>query len=617
MNNIRNFCIIAHIDHGKSTLADRLLELTGTIAKRDMKEQLLDQMDLERERGITIKLQPVRMEHNGYILNLIDTPGHVDFTYEVSRSLAACEGAVLLVDATQGVQAQTIANLYLALEQGLTIIPVVNKIDLPAADVEKTKAEIVNIIGCKQEEILSVSGKTGAGVAELIKEIVKRVPPPKIAEEKPLRALIFDSQYDDYRGVVAYIRVMDGVIKAGIKTEMLATGAEGEALEVGYFKPRLVKSEILKSGEIGYVVTGLKNISYLKVGDTIAEKAKPRSELLSTTGGKRPEALPGYKEVHPMVFAGIFPKDGSEFTLLREAMDKLKLNDSSLLFEPEHSEALGFGLRAGFLGLLHLEITLERIRREAGLEVIVTAPSVAYEVYKTNGEKIIIKSPQELPNTSYVEKIFEPWVKVDIVSPKDFIGNIMTLVTAKRGVYKNTEYIGDEGYGTRVILHYEMPLATVVTDFYDKLKSASSGYASLNYELTDYRAADVERLDIIVANDLVEALSTLIYRDWAYGDGRRIVDKLKDILPRQMFEVKIQAVLNYQKVGKNAGGKIIASSRIPAMKKDVMAKMSGGDVTRKMKLLRKQKEGKKKMMAQGMGKVDIPQEAFTAVLKRE
>ncbi len=613
MSNIRNFCIIAHIDHGKSTLADRLLELTGTVAKRDMKEQLLDQMDLERERGITIKLQPVRMDYtighptsnSKYILNLIDTPGHVDFTYEVSRSLAACEGAVLLVDATQGVQAQTIANLYLALEQGLTIIPVVNKIDLPAADVEKTKAEIVNIIGCNKEEILSVSGKTGAGVTELIAEIIKRVPPPKIAEEKPLRALIFDSQYDDYRGVVAYIRVMDGMIKPGIKTEMLATGAEGEALEVGYFKPRLVKAEILKSGEIGYIVTGLKNISYLKVGDTIAEK------------NKRPETLPGYKEVRPMVFAGIFPKDGSEFTLLREAMDKLKLNDSSLLFEPEHSEALGFGLRAGFLGLLHLEITLERIRREFGLEVIVTAPSVAYEVYKTNGEKIVIKSPQELPNTSFVEKILEPWVKIDIVSPKDFIGNIMTLVTVKRGIYKNTEYIGDEGYGTRVILHYEMPLATVVTDFYDKLKSASSGYASLNYELTDYRQADVERLDIIVANDLVEALSSLVYRDWAYGDGRRIVDKLKDILPRQMFEVKIQAVLNYQKVGKNAGGKIIASSRIPAMKKDVMAKMSGGDVTRKMKLLRKQKEGKKKMMAQGMGKVDIPQEAFTAILKKD
>jgi len=605
MNNIRNFCIIAHIDHGKSTLADRLLELTGTIAKRDMKDQLLDQMDIERERGITIKLQPVRMEHGGYILNLIDTPGHVDFTYEVSRSLAACEGAVLLVDATQGVQAQTIANLYLALEQGLTIIPVVNKIDLPAADVEKTKAEIINIVGCKKEEILSVSGKTGAGVAELIQEIIKRVPPPKTEEEKPLRALIFDSQYDDYRGVVAYIRVVDGALRPGMKTEMLATGAEGEVLEVGYFKPQLVKAEVLKSGEIGYVITGLKNISFLKVGDTIAEKAK------------RPEALPGYKEVRPMVFAGIFPKDGSEFTILREAMDKLKLNDSSLFFEPEHSEALGFGLRGGFLGLLHLEITLERVKREFGLEVIVTAPSVAYEVYKTNGEKIVIKSPQELPNTSFVEKIFEPWVKVDIVSPKDYIGNIMTLVTAKRGIYKNTEYIGDEGYGTRVILHYEMPLATVVTDFYDKLKSASSGYASLNYELADYREADVERLDIIVANDLVEALSTLVYRDWAYGDGRRVVDKLKDILPRQMFEVKIQAVLNYQKVGKNAGGKIIASARIPAMKKDVMAKMSGGDVTRKMKLLRKQKEGKKKMMAQGMGKVDIPQEAFTAVLKRE
>ena len=589
-------------------MSDRLLELTGTVSKREMKDQLLDQMDLERERGITIKLQPVRMDYklqsNSYILNLIDTPGHVDFTYEVSRSLAACEGAILLVDATQGVQAQTIANLYLALDQGLEIIPVVNKIDLPAADPEKTKNEIINIVGCKKEDILSVSGKTGAGVLELIEEIIKKVPPPKIQEEKPARALIFDSQYDDYRGVVAYIRVMDGILKPGMKTEMLATGAEGEALEVGYFKPRLVKSEILKSGEIGYIVTGLKNISYLKVGDTIAEK------------GKRPEALPGYKEVRPMVFAGIFPKDGSNFELLRDAMDKLKLNDSSLFFEPEHSEALGFGLRAGFLGLLHLEITLERIKREFGLEVIVTAPSVAYEVYKTNGEKITIKSPQELPNPSLVERIMEPWVKVDIVSPKDYIGNIMTLVTVKRGVYKNTEYIGDEGYGTRVILHYEMPLATVVTDFYDKLKSASSGYASMNYELIDYRLADVERLDIIVAENLVEALSSLVYRDWAYADGRRIVDKLKDVLPRQMFEVKMQAVLNYQ-TGKNAGGKIIASARIPAMKKDMMAKMSGGDVTRKMKLLRKQKEGKKRMKAMGVGKVDIPQEAFTAILRRE
>ncbi|MFH1193486.1 MAG: translation elongation factor 4 [bacterium] len=606
MNNIRNFCIIAHIDHGKSTLADRFLELTGTVSKREMKEQLLDQMDLERERGITIKLQPVRMDYTlnaiPYTLNLIDTPGHVDFTYEVSRSLAACEGAVLLVDATQGVQAQTIANLYLAIEQGLTIIPVVNKIDLPAADSEKTKAEIINIVGCKKEEILSVSGKTGEGVENLIEEIIKRVPPPKVEEDKPLRALIFDSQYDDYRGVVAYLRVVDGILKPGMKTEMLATGAEGEALEVGYFKPQLKKSEILKSGEIGYLVTGLKNIAYLKVGDTIAEK------------GKRPEALPGYKEVRPMVFAGIFPKDGAAFEVLRDAMDKLKLNDSSLYFEPEHSEALGFGIRAGFLGLLHLEITLERVKREFGLEVIVTAPSVAYEVHKTNGEKIVIKSPQGLPNLSQVEKILEPWVKVDIVSPSDYIGNIMSLVTGKRGIYKNTEYIGDEGYGTRVILHYEMPLATVVTDFYDKLKSASSGYASLNYELVDYREADVERLDIVVADNLVEALSTLVYRDWAYADGKRIVEKLKDVLPRQMFEVKIQAVLNYQ-TGRNAGGKIIASSRISAMKKDMMAKMSGGDVTRKMKLIRKQKEGKKRM--KNVGRVDIPQEAFTAVLKRE
>lgn len=609
MNNIRNFSIIAHIDHGKSTLSDRLLELTGTVSKREMKEQLLDTMDLERERGITIKLTPVRMDYTlnstTYILNLIDTPGHVDFTYEVSRSLAACEGAVLLVDATQGVQAQTIANLYLALDQGLTIIPVVNKIDLPNADVERTQNEIIKIIGCKKEEILSVSGKTGAGVLELIQEIIKKVPPPKVDEAKPLRALIFDSQYDDYRGVVAYVRIVDGKMKPGQKIEMLGTGVAADVLEVGYFRPQLEKCGELRCAEIGYVVTGMKDISRLKVGDTIAEK------------GSNAEPLPGYKEVKPMVFAGIFPKDGSEFEVLREAIGKLKLNDSSLFYEPEHSEALGFGLRGGFLGLLHLEITLERIKREFGLEVIVTAPSVAYEIHKTNGEKITIKSPQELPNPSFVEKILEPWIKTDIISPKEYIGNIMQLVTAKRGVYKNTEYLGDEGYGTRVILHFEMPLATVVTDFYDKLKSASSGYASLNYELVDYREADIERLDILVANDIVEALSTLVYRDEAYRDARRVVDKLKDVLPRQMFEVKIQAVLNYQKIGKNAGGKIVASSRIPAMRKDVMAKMSGGDVTRKMKLLKKQKEGKKRMKAEGMGKVDIPQEAFTAVLKRE
>ena len=605
MDNVRNFCIVAHIDHGKSTLADRLLELTGTVSKREMKEQLLDAMDLERERGITIKLTPVRMDYKlqatSYILNLIDTPGHVDFTYEVSRSLAACEGAVLLVDATQGVQAQTIANMYLALEQGLTIIPAVNKIDLPNADTERTKNEITRIVGCVKEDILSVSGKTGAGVPELIQAIIQRVPAPKGSVNDDLRALIFDSQYDEYRGVVAYIRVIGGKLRAGTNIEMLGTGAKAEVVEVGYFKPNFAKGVELAAGEIGYVVTGIKDIRKLKVGDTVAQKGS----------GAKP--LPGYKDIKPMVFAGIFPKDGSEFEELREAMDKLKLNDASLFFEPEQSEALGFGFRAGFLGLLHLEITLERIKREYGVEVVVTAPSVAYEVFKTNGEKLIIKGPQELPDPSLREKVLEPWIKVDIVTPRAYLGNIMQLAAAKRGVYKNTEYIGNEEECGRAILHFELPLAGVITDFYDKLKSFSSGYASLNYELCNYREAQIERLDILVAQEPVEALSTIVYRDGAYSDARRIVDKLKDILPRQMFEVKIQAALNFQ--GSRGGGKIIASSRIPAMRKDVLAKMSGGDVSRKMKLLKKQKEGKKKMAT--MGKVDIPQEAFTAILKRD
>ncbi|PIR66318.1 MAG: elongation factor 4 [Parcubacteria group bacterium CG10_big_fil_rev_8_21_14_0_10_36_14] len=608
MNNVRNFCIIAHIDHGKSTLSDRLLEFTGTVNKRDMKAQLLDTMDLERERGITIKLQPVRMDYTlggtPYILNLIDTPGHVDFTYEVSRSLAACEGAVLLVDATQGVQAQTIANLYLALDQGLTIIPVINKIDLAGAEIEKTKEEIVRITGCKKEEIIEVSGKTGQGVLELLQVVIDRVPAPKIEDKKPLRALIFDSNYDEYRGVVAYIRVVDGRLVPGMKVKMLGTGRISEVLETGYFKPKMQKSNNLETGEIGYVVTGVKNISKLRVGDTIAE---------NNTDAK---ALPGYKNVRPMVYAGIFPKDGSNYAELREAMDKLKLSDASLDFEPERSEALGVGFRVGFLGLLHLEIITERIKREFDIDLMVTAPSVAYEVHKTNGEKIIIKSPQELPDPSQRAEVLEPWVKADIVTPKEFMGNIMQLVATRQGEYKNTEYIGDENLGGRVILHYEMPLASVVTDFYDKLKSTSSGYASLNYELAGQREAEIDRLDILVAESPVEALSTIVYRDTAYVDARRVVDKLKDVLPRQMFEVKIQAILNYR-IEMKGGGKIIASNRIPPMKKDVTAKLYGGDVTRKRKLLEKQKKGKRKMKEMGVGRVDIPPEAFTAILKKD
>jgi len=575
-----------------------------------MKEQLLDTMDLERERGITIKLQPVRMDYSlrttHYTLNLIDTPGHVDFTYEVSRSLAACEGAVLLVDATQGVQAQTIANLYLAMEQGLEIIPVLNKIDLPNADIERAKKEMVALLGCDEKDVLAVSGKTGEGVEKLLEEIIARVPAPKNVESSTLniRALIFDSNYDEYRGVVAYIRVVDGKIEPGMEVKMLGTGAVSEVLEVGYFKPKMKKADILKTGEIGYVVTGMKNIQKLKVGDTISEK------------GQKAEPLPGYKEIKPMVYAGIFPKDGSEYGELREAMDKLKLSDSSLSFDPERSEALGFGFRAGFLGLLHLEIIVERIKREFDIDVMITAPSVAYEVHKTNGEKITIKGPQELPDSSYRESVLEPWVRADIVTPKEYMGNIMQLVSARKGVYKNTEYVGEEKTSSRAILHYEMPLAAVVTDFYDKLKSTSSGYASLNYELADYREAQIERLDILVAQNPVEALSTIVYKDTAYHDARRVVDKLKDVLPRQMFEVKIQAILNYR-ADMKGGGKVIASSRIPPMRKDVTAKLYGGDFSRKRKLLEKQKKGKRKMKEMGMGKVDIPQEAFTAILKKD
>ncbi|MDO8504989.1 MAG: GTP-binding protein [bacterium] len=670
-SNIRNFCIIAHIDHGKSTLADRLLEITGTVEKRKMQEQLLDSMDLERERGITIKLAPVRMKYrmaripaaaNGandlsdsrgeahsrnpeYILNLIDTPGHVDFTYEVSRSLAAVEGAILLVDASQGVQAQTIGNLYLAIEQNLEIIPVVNKIDLPNADVEKTKAELVHLLGCKEEEILSVSGKTGEGVAELLEAIVERVPAPKSNPNAtndhqnlqmygsvdsdasvdpdynlPLRALVFDSIYDTYRGVIAFVRVVDGEIKKGDKVAFMATKTQNEILEVGYFTPKLVASEKLHEGEMGYVVTGLRDLSGCRVGDTIT------NNLITQSPNNQVIPLPGYKEVKPMVFAGLFPKEGDEYSQLREAIEKLKLNDASLSFEPEHSTALGLGFRCGFLGLLHLEIVEERLLREHGIELITTVPSVAYRVTKTDGEIITIKGAQELPDPNHIVKVEEPWVRVDIVSPKKYIGGVMQLVQEKRGIYENTEYLmgninvgsglvpdrdGANGHGNeesvRVILHYELPLASILVDFYDKLKSVSSGYASLSYELTQYRKAEVVRLDILVAEDPIEALAIIVYRDSAEESGRTIVEALKSKIPRHQFEVKIQAAL---------GGKVIASARVAPFRKDVTAGLYGGDVTRKMKLLQKQKKGKEKMKAMGHGKVDIPSEAYLAVLKR-
>jgi len=602
MRDIRNFCIIAHIDHGKSTLADRLLEVTGTIAKRDMQAQLLDTMDIERERGITIKLQPVRMDYTAkdgtpYILNLIDTPGHVDFQYEVSRSLAAVEGAILLVDATQGVQAQTIGNLYLAIDQNLTIIPVVNKIDMPAAQPEKIRDEIVHLLGCAPEDVLFASGKTGAGVPEILEEVVRRVPPPRGDENKPLRALIFDSMYDTYKGVVAFVRVVDGSAQRGTKVKFAATQVNGETLEVGFFKPKFLTSDRIVAGEIGYIVTGLKELGHCRVGDTITV---PNQTELGV------QALSGYKEVIPMVYAGIFPKEGDVYDKLREAILKLKLSDSSLTFEPESSSALGLGFRCGFLGLLHLEIVQERIRREHNIELVVTSPSVMYRVHTRGGDEIVARSPLELPDPSNIDYIEEPWVKADIVSPSTYIGNIMSLVQDKRGAYRDTEFMvaGSDGSG-RVILHYEIPLASILVDFYDKLKSATSGYASLNYEIIDYRRADVVRMDILVAEDPAEALASIVYRDAAPREGRRIVEKLKDAIPRSNFEIKIQAAI---------GGKIVASERIKAYRKDV-ADLSGGDWTRKMKLLEKQKKGKKRMGA--VGRVDIPPEAYLAVLKRE
>jgi len=604
LSKIRNFCVIAHIDHGKSTLADRMLEITGTVEKRKMKEQILDGMDIERERGITIKLQPVTMNYQGYQLNLIDTPGHVDFSYEVSRSLAAVETAVLLVDCTQGIQAQTLANLYLALEQDLTIIPVVNKIDLPAADVAKTKREIVELLGCQEEEILSTSGKTGEGVAEVLAAVIAKGSSPKVpvelAEAAWPRALIFDSKYDIYRGVVAYVRVFNGAIKKGDKIKLLFTGAASEALDCGVFKPDYLSTGELKEGEIGYIVTGFKQVAECRVGDTVTAGAG-----VANSQGLAP--LPGYKEVKPMVFAGIFPREGNDFKELREAMEKLKLNDAALAYEPEHSDALGFGFRCGFLGLLHLEVFQERLRREYNLDLIVTVPSVAYKLVKKNGEETIIRTPQKMPDPTMVELIEEPWVTLDIITPKVYMGNVIKLAQGKRGIYRNTEYISTAGDDSRVLLHYEIPLSAILTDFYDKIKSVSAGYASINYEYLDYRPADVVKMDILVAEEIIEALATIVYRDDAFHQGREVVDILKDNLPRQMFAVKIQAAIH---------GKIIAAEKLSAMRKDVTAKLYGGDVTRKRKLLEKQKRGKKKMMTAGRGSVEIPPDTFVKILKR-
>jgi GTP-binding protein LepA len=593
MKNIRNFCIIAHIDHGKSTFSDRLLELTGTIEKRKMREQFLDKLDLERERGITIKLKPVTMHWEGYILNLIDTPGHVDFSYEVSRSLAAVEGAILLIDATQGIQAQTLANLYLAIKEDLTVIPVINKIDLPAADVPKVKKEIIHLIGCQNEEILLASGKTGEGVEKVLREVIAKVPPPEANEKKPTRALIFDSNYDEYKGVVAHIRVMDGAFKKGDKIKLYNTKTVSEVLDIGIFNPEYQPTGELSTGEVGYLVTSYKDVTECAVGDTVTTVAD----------FDQIEPLKGYEQVKPMVFAGVFPREGDDFQSLREAMDRLKLNDASLSYEPEHSEALGFGFRCGFLGLLHLEIFQERLSREFNLDLIVTVPSVAYKVFKRNGEEVIIRTPQKLPGPTEVAKIEEPWVALDVIVPKDYIGKVMELAVDKKGIYKNTEYLDE----SRVILHYDLPMASILTDFYDKIKSASSGFASINYEFLDYRPAKVVRLDILVAEEPIEALSTIVYEDDAFRSGRAVVEILKDTLPRQMFVVKLQAAVQ---------GKIIASERLSALRKDVTAKLYGGDVSRKRKLLEKQKKGKKKMMAAGRGSVEIPPETFVKILKK-
>lgn len=597
---IRNFCIIAHIDHGKSTLADRLLEQTSTVSRRDMKEQLLDQMELERERGITIKLQPVRMnyQHNGvsYALNLIDTPGHVDFTYEVSRSLAAVEGAILLVDATQGVQAQTIANLYLALDQNLTIIPVLNKIDLPSARIDETTAEVQTLLGCNKEDVLTVSAKTGEGVEMLLKTVIERIPSPSQQPELPVRALIFDSVYDEYRGVVAYIRVFDGTLGKERQIQFKATAGLGRVLECGYFKPQYEAHEMLQAGEIGYIVTGLKAVGECRVGDTIILK-----------GMTDVQALPGYTEVKPMVFAGIFCKIGDEFKKLREAVEKLKLNDAAFSFEPEHSPALGFGFRCGFLGMLHLEIIQERLHREYQLDIIITVPSVAYHITLRTGKDFIIHSPLELTDEGSVEHIEEPWARVDIITPEHTIGSLISLVSDKQGTYKNTEYLTTEVKegSRRVILHFELPLSAILVDFYDSVKSISSGYASMNYEFCGYRQADVVRLDILVGNERVDELTSLVYRNKAYDAGRKIVESLKKVIERQQFEIKIQAAI---------GSKVLASERIAPFRKDVTAKLYGGDVTRKQKLLEKQKKGKKRMK-QG-GHVELPTEAYLSVLRR-
>lgn len=592
-NKIRNFSIIAHIDHGKSTLADRILELTDTVSSREMHDQLLDSMELEQERGITIKLNAVQLlykakDGNEYTFHLIDTPGHVDFTYEVSRSLAACEGAVLVVDAAQGVEAQTLANVYLAIDNDLEIIPILNKIDLPNADPEKYKQEIEDVVGLDTSNIVYTSAKNGIGIEDLLEEIVKSVPAPSGDPNKPLKALIFDSYYDQYRGVMISVRIFDGEVKIGDKIRFMASGSDYEVIELGINSPKEIKKEKLSAGEVGWISASIKNIQDIQVGDTI-----------TLTNNPTPEPLPGYKKQKPVVFSGIYPIDSAKYNDLREALEKLQLSDSSLEFEPETSQALGFGFRCGFLGLLHMEIIQERLEREYNLELIATAPSVVYEVIKTNKEKIIVENPTKLPEPQVIEKILEPYVKANIMVPTDYVGNIMDLCQKKRGTYINMNYIDE----TRVTIEYEIPLGEIVFDFFDQLKSITKGYASFDYDMIGYKENKLVKLDILINGEVVDALATIMHKDFAYSRGKVVIEKLKEIIPRQQFEVPIQAAI---------GNKIISRTNIKAMRKNVLAKCYGGDVSRKRKLLEKQKQGKKRMKQ--VGSVEIPQEAFVAVL---
>lgn len=593
--NIRNFSIIAHIDHGKSTLADRLLEITGAVSKREMKDQILDNMDLERERGITIKLNAVKLNYKykgeDYVINLIDTPGHVDFSYEVSRSLAACEGAILVVDAAQGIEAQTLANLYLAMEQDLTIIPVINKIDLPNADIPRVKKELIEVLGFNENDIILCSAKTGKGVQDILDAVIEKIPEPKINVDKPTRALIFDSYFDPYRGVVLLVKLEDGKIKIGDTIKMMATNSTFEVVELGVHTPKEEKYSELKSGEVGYVAASIKDISTVSVGDTI-----------TVVGREATEPIKGYKKMKPMVFSGIFPTEPNRYEELKEALIKLKLNDAALSFEPETSEALGFGFRIGFLGLLHMDVIITRIEREFNIGIIATSPSVVYEVTLTDGTIENVDAPSKMPEKTKINYIKEPYIYTNIIAPSEYIGAIMELCQNKRGIYKSVDYID----ATRIDVHYEIPLSEIVYDFYDRLKSTTKGYASFDYELCGYKESSLVKMDILLNGEIVDALSIIIHKDFAYQKGRAIVKKLRELIPRQMFQIPIQASI---------GSKVIARENISALKKNVLAKCYGGDVSRKRKLLEKQKEGKKRMKM--VGTVEVPQEAFLAVLGDE